>query len=289
MNRQLKPVLSFSDQVSLLQSRGLTINDVPFAEEYLSCHNYYRLNVYFKHYLDNANLFSPDISFETIIHHEENDSWFRRKLFYLFEIIELKLRSITAYTMARYSCAEAFSDNSIFRDPNEKNALINLILPSVKSSANVYWHHINTYGGHFPAWVIIEYFSFGQLSRNYKNLNTPIQNAIATEFGQQKTILQNWLHSLTVWRNICAHHGYMLKRNNPVSPKIHSSYGNYINIILNLKNTIFAATSCIRLLLNPKEWNSFRDELSMQESEENTFKLSDYDFPSDWPDILPYR
>jgi len=41
-----KPPLSFSDQISKLQSRGLRINSIPDAEHYLRNISFYRLRAY---------------------------------------------------------------------------------------------------------------------------------------------------------------------------------------------------------------------------------------------------
>ena len=44
--RYNKPPTTFSDQIQLMQQRGLTVTDVPKAEHYLAQLNYYRLAAY---------------------------------------------------------------------------------------------------------------------------------------------------------------------------------------------------------------------------------------------------
>lgn len=45
-----------------------------------------------------------------------------------------------------------------------------IILHFFKKSTPVVRHHMNKYDGHFPIWVIIEYFSLGTLSYFYRGM-----------------------------------------------------------------------------------------------------------------------
>lgn len=50
-------------------------------------------------------------------------------------------------------------------------------------------HHIANYDGHFPIWVLIEYFSIGMLSYFYRDLRSDFrfrQNVFAREGGLEK-------------------------------------------------------------------------------------------------------
>ncbi|MBS6580742.1 MAG: Abi family protein, partial [Clostridiales bacterium] len=68
-------------------------------------------------------------------------------------------------------------------------------------------HHNQKYGGKFPLWVIIEFFSMGTLSYLYADLLTPDKKQIAaTSFNTSADCLQSWLRCLTDLRNRCAHY-----------------------------------------------------------------------------------
>ena len=68
-------------------------------------------------------------------------------------------------------------------------------------------HHNQKYGGKFPLWVLIEFFSMGTLSYLYADLLTPDKKQIASaSFNTSADCLQSWLRCLTDLRNRCAHY-----------------------------------------------------------------------------------
>ncbi len=68
-------------------------------------------------------------------------------------------------------------------------------------------HHNQKYGGRFPLWVIIEFFSMGMLSYLYADLHTPDKKKIAVNsFHTSAEGLQSWLRCTTELRNRCAHY-----------------------------------------------------------------------------------
>lgn len=296
MQAPLKQALTFAQQVSHLQNKGLIVNDTAFAEQYLHDHNYYHLNIYFHHYLDNNDRFFTNTTFEKIVEHEENDCWFRKTLFSALGSIEIKARTLIAYELAHNSFPDAFSNASNFSNPTAVHQMevdAKNRMTSRGMGNQILSHHNKIYGGKLPVWVLIEYFSFGNLSRLYTLLNNFLQEEITYDFGfkkSQKVLIENWFHNLTVWRNICAHHGYLLHRKNDIRLKIHCSYPQYLGAPdITINKSIFASVSAIRLLLAPNEWNSFRNKLIAHENDVPSFQLSDYDFESNWANILPTR
>lgn len=68
-------------------------------------------------------------------------------------------------------------------------------------------HHNIEYGGHFPIWVIIDYFSLGMLSYFYSDLPNKDESYISFEYyGTSYQVVSNWLRCLTDLRNRCAHY-----------------------------------------------------------------------------------
>ena len=86
---------SFAEQVEILKSRNMIIEDEKAAEEYLSKCNYYRLNVYFHIFLSKDKTrkswtYNKKVSFEDIKAIEETDSYLRHLIFNYIEKIEFK-------------------------------------------------------------------------------------------------------------------------------------------------------------------------------------------------------
>ncbi len=62
-----KPALNIEQQIELLKSRGLIINDENFAKDILSNITYYRLSAYMK-FFQKYDLFSRNTTFEDIVY-----------------------------------------------------------------------------------------------------------------------------------------------------------------------------------------------------------------------------
>ena len=96
-----KKILTYSEQVELLKSRGMSFDDVNKSIELLEHRNYYRLSAYwFDKYQDsNSNLFNG-ISFEDISRVYEFDRKLRILILELIERLEISLRANLSYIFA---------------------------------------------------------------------------------------------------------------------------------------------------------------------------------------------
>lgn len=58
-----------------------------------------------------------------------------------------------------------------------------------------------------PVWTVLEAMTIGQLSRLFSDLHLDHRKTVAAKFGYDESVLVTWLKSLTILRNVCAHHG----------------------------------------------------------------------------------
>lgn len=65
----------------------------------------------------------------------------------------------------------------------------------------------NYEGGELPIYALVEVFSFGTLSKFYKNMKNVDKKVVAKSFGIGYTYLESWLESISYVHNICAHYG----------------------------------------------------------------------------------
>ena len=56
----------------------------------------------------------------------------------------------------------------------------------------------NYEGGKLPIYALVEVFSFGTLSKFYKNMLNRDKKAIAKSFGVGYTYLESWLESMSM-------------------------------------------------------------------------------------------
>lgn len=92
--------LSFQDQITLLKSRGLEIDNEPKALSYLQEISYYRLSAYFLPYQNAKDKFEPNITFDQIIKTYSFDRELRLLVFDCIERIEVAIRTQIVYQMS---------------------------------------------------------------------------------------------------------------------------------------------------------------------------------------------
>ena len=98
-----KPALSITEQVELLESRGLTVTDKEKAENYLSNISYYRFSAYllpFQQRNSEEHNFNYGVTFENVL----DLNLFDRELRLLvFDIIERLARAFRTQIIYQYS------------------------------------------------------------------------------------------------------------------------------------------------------------------------------------------
>lgn len=224
---------SYEQQLDKLIARGMSVKNRAAAIYALQQINYYRLGVYWHHYEmeDNTHRFKPNTQFETIIGLYNFDRKLRLLVLEALEHIEVSIRANWAYQMSEAHGTHAHLIPEIHkRKPRQRRNLWEENLekmkkdirksdkPFIKTQIKKYGHLHET-----PAiWVVSEVLSFGSLSRWYwviSDKNTK-QN-IAKVYQIHSTVLQSWLHHLTIVRNNCAHFACLWEHDFDTTPPIY--------------------------------------------------------------------
>jgi len=279
---QLKPPLSFDDQLEKLLSRGMVVKDSLKALEFLRSHNYYHLNKYFHEFMDTTGNFRDGITFETIETIYENDAWLRNHLFSLIEPFELKIKTIIANHLSLKYGSDAFYRFDIYENVNAWQNTINTVLRDVKrdSSHPVVAWHMEHYNGLFPMWVLIEFFTLGSTSRFFGNLRNTDKNEIADNFNISGYLLASWLKSISLLRNFCAHNGQLFRRIYTSAPFLPS----FFNWPSNENRSLFSISLILKRLSTREDWQLLVNGLIHRELIQPF--LGDYGFPQDWRSYL---
>jgi abortive infection bacteriophage resistance protein len=213
-----KPPKTFSEQVQLLQSRGLTVDDVDAAERFLSHTNYYRFAGYLLPFeVDHAtHTLQQNTAFEDVANLYAFDRRLRLLVLDAIERIEVSVRTQWAYHLAHEAGAHAYLHDSLVGSAKQHvRQLATLERELDRSSETFIKHFRDTYSNPDlpPVWVVCEIMSLGQLSQWY-TLMRPIalRKRIAKAYGLDQQVLQSVLQHLTYIRNICAHHGRLWNR-----------------------------------------------------------------------------
>lgn len=222
-----KPYLGVADQIALLQSRGMVINDVPKANEYLSRLGYYRLSAYWYPFrktglspqgqqivLDDFKL-GTEFKWATDLY--AFDKALRLQLLDVLERIEVFVRTGIALTIGKHDpwCHRdpARLDRS-FVSPNHHGRtphtdwISKLDDKEANSKEEFAVHFRSKYAGsQMPIWVAVELLDFGPLSYLLSGLKKPDAAAVARRCNVPRPdLFTSWVRSLSVTRNTCAHH-----------------------------------------------------------------------------------
>ncbi len=277
----IKPALSVIEQIRLLETRGMVIPDTQAAEAFLLRNNYYRLNIYFHKCMQTENQFEPGLAFEDVAAAYQFDRWLRHQLLILLESIEIHIKTRIAYYLARTYGSDCFYKIGCFKEANDFSRVVR----DFENERNrnyqdpVVIHHETVYSGKYPVWVIIEFLSFKGTSNLYGCLHERDKKRIAQDaYGINENFLGQWIHVLSVLRNICAHYGYLFRREFSVRPRLFREFG----WDTSNNGSLFAINFVLRRLSEKSSWTDYTSLLYERASELKRFSLADYGFPADW-------
>lgn len=220
-----KPPTTLDEQTSLLESRGMIIQDRERAKFYLQHLNYYRLRAYWIFFeSDPINHQFSNTKFQDVLNLYIFDRELRLLVLDAIERIEVSARSQWAYHLSHAYGSHAHLDQSLFNSVFWQRNLDDL-RKEVQRSQEVFIRHFQTnYTEQLPpAWVVCEVMPFGLLSRWFKSSPTSVKSKVAKTYELRVNLLESWLHHLTTIRNICAHHSRLWNREFTVVPRLVTS------------------------------------------------------------------
>ena len=166
-----KPFKSYDEQIALLKSRGLIINNDETAKDILKRMNYYRLSAY-SLTLRKNDQFYPGVSIEDIVSLYDFDADLRKIIFEFSEIAETSARAYIAYYYAQKYGPLGYLNNQNFESELNHSIFLKELFSAIKRSSDIFViHHKEDLEGIYPVWVAIEETTFGALSKFYKNMD----------------------------------------------------------------------------------------------------------------------
>lgn len=255
-----KPALTFQQQLAQLKSRNMIICEENQALSYLSNIGYYRLSAYwhpFKLKECTIDKFKSGTELVHVIELYEFDRRLRLLVMDAIERLEVAVRTRLAYHLAHRYGPFAHNDAANFH-PKFNHAKWSLKLEEeIKQSKDVFiTHYKNKYMGFpkIPIWMVTEVMSMGSLSICYSGLQNSEKGKIfdkkiiAEQFNLHYKRLEDWLHTLTYIRNICAHHSRLWNRELAIRPD-QSKDLNWRAPITPSRNRIFYILLMLRYML----------------------------------------
>ena len=256
--------MNVDEQLENLKQLGCSIEDEKKAKEFLHQVSYFRLIKGFGYSLKekNSNYFDG-VTFEQIKGLYLFNAKFRHLIFPEIEKVEINFRCrIANYFCCKYGVL-GYLDETNFQDPMYHQKFLEDIRAEInRNSKSPFVRNFqkNYEGGELPLYAAIELFSFGTLSKFYRNMKGEDKKAIALQYGVPYTYLESWIEHLAFVRNICAHYGRLYNAKFPKTPDLYREYTR--NGIGNQR--VYATLICLRHLLpNNDHWTRFIAEIGM--------------------------
>lgn len=264
----VKPFKTLDEQIDILKSRKLYIEDETNAINVLEHSNYYRLRGYYIHLQEkDSDDFKTGTSFTQIAQIHSFDNELRILLLRLLLDIEVVARARIAYNIAQAWGPMGYRDISNYGDscdPVKFSELMSRIDSDLENSRERFIKtYIEKYAGQFPIWVAVEVMSFGDLSKMYHLLPTVQKKNIAVAYDYlDESLLTNWIQCAAMLRNLCAHNSRLYSRNIPTPITIEKEK---LTHILNVTcgkftvypQTLFSYLIALRRISSTPIWNSF--------------------------------
>lgn len=312
----MKKFLTIADQINLLKSRNLVINDENYVANYLLSNNYYNIiNGYGKYFPQSNDVYTNGTTFNEIARLYLFDRELKQVFFKALINIEAHLKAIFAHRFAEeYSLPYAYLNTACY-DSKKALSVVSTIY-HLSGTINHYrtiqgtsiYHYIKKHND-VPIWVLVNYLDFGELRHMLAASTTKIQNKVAKDMESfireniknpqiftPETML-SFIENINDVRNICAHNnrliGFQCRRDSKYWKCLHDPYGIAANDKKRDVYSVFISTQCF---LSKIEFailhNSIRKLMNMhlknqlQSIPQNTI-LRELGFPDDWDITTP--
>jgi len=285
----MKNPFTYEKQLAALKSKGLKVENDDKCLKFLRSVNYYWFSAYLLPFKQSDGTCAQGLTFEKVHSIFEFDRKLRALIFFVIEEIELSMRSQLAYYFAHKHGAYAYLDKNLYNAGHDHKKFKSTIKGAVHNHRNtpVVMHHNAKYGGKFPIWVIIDFFSLGNLSYFYADWDIVDKKAFAKKlFGATYPFLDSWMKCITVLRNRCAHYSRLYFSMFTDAPKIPR------RIKYRCTGRLFDQLIMLQLLyLDKQKWNDVLllplKELVAEYS--GSVSPEHLGFPDNWQELIEHK
>ena len=285
--KEQQKALSISEQIDNLKSLGLIIEDEAVARSFLNDVSYFRfIKAYSLGLKPRNGLYNSGTTFDQLMELYLFNANLRQLLFAQIEYIEVNLRCRTSNYFCTTYGVLAYSESSYFANPEYHESFMYEIKSEISRNRRAPFikNFIDNYeNGEIPLYALIEIFSFGTLSKFYKNMQNSDKKAIAHTFGVNYYYFESWIECLSYVRNLCAHYGRLYNAIFAKKPKLYAD-----DRKLGVKdNRLFGVLVCMKHILSARKgWVSFVDSISALFEKYPHVRKETMGFPDDWWNIL---
>lgn len=286
-----KDFKTIEEQIEILRSRGLIIHDESQVKDFLLFNNYYRISGY-SLTLRKNDVFFKSSTFQNIVDIYNFDHEFRHIILQYLEVIEVQMKSVYAYEFTKVHGSVGYLDDSFFTDKNKHKEIMNKVnqQKTKRLSHEAYLKHfVNELHQDIPLWAAVDLFTISDISFLYSISEQSIKLAVARAFNltmnKGSSILESYMHSMTIIRNLCAHGSRIYNRLFEQKPSLNKREKNLLikNNEGKLDNAHFYGFLLIMKRIIPADKFSEMKKSIIALTQKYPFVRMDYyGFRSDW-------
>lgn len=279
--------MTVDEQVANLRSLGLIIENEELATAMLNDVSYFRLIKAFSLGLKPKNgKYNEGVTFDRIVDLYKFNCNFRQLLFPMIERIEINLRCRLANYFSNKYGVLGYEDPDNFENPDFHQVFLKDIEEEIRRNSKspfVKNFRTNYKDGKIPMYALVELFSFGTLSKFFKNMKNPDKKAVAATYNVGYTYFESWIESIAFVRNLCAHYGRLYNAKLAKTPILYKQYTK--QGIGNIR--IFGVLLCIsHLVPHDIHWKDFVDIIAVLIEKYSSVKIETMGFPAEWQSLL---
>ena len=289
-----KEFKSIDEQIAILQSRGLTINDLKYAKEFLYKNNYYRVSGY-SLTLRKHDVFSETAEFQNIIDIYEFDHELRHILLKYIEIIEVTIKSVYAYEFSKKYGPTEYLNKNHFTDSDKHAEIISKAEQQKESrlAHEAYLKHfVEDLKEPIPLWAYVDLLTISNISFLYSISELTLKTDVAKAIGLEKRgdeLLGRFMHSMTIIRNLCAHGSRLYNRLFEQKPWLNKKEKQLLIVQKDgmLDNAhLYGFILIMKRLLDPDAFVLMKSEIACLSQKYPFVNMQHYGFRSDWQSVL---
>ncbi len=286
-----KEFKTIDQQIELLRSRGLSIKDEEKAKIFLEQNNYYRISGY-SLTLRKEDVFFKSATFQNIIDIYCFDYEFRHILLQYLEVIEVQMKSVYAHEFTRIHSPTDYLNNQFFTDEKKHKEIIDKANQQKEQrlAHEAYLKHfVNELHEDIPLWAYVDLLTISGISMLYAISESELKTTIAKQFNLNMSkgsiILGQYMHSMTIIRNLCAHGSRIYNRLFEQKPSLNKNEKSLLRVNKDgeLDNSHFYGFLLIMKRLLPSDKYSEMKKSIVSLTKKYPFvKMSYYGFREDW-------
>ena len=304
-----KKFKTLDEQIEIMRSRGLVINDEDKAKNILLRENYFFLSGYRHLFIKSRKTenFISGTTFEELYAMFVFDRKVRNIFFQNLLIIENNIKSLISYQLSKkygYKEKDYLNPKNFSKDPiksRQVHDILNKVKRQIRTNVKQHsatMHYVTNYG-YIPLWILVKVLSFGIVGELYNILDDSDQIEVSNFYNLDVESLGIYLSILSNYRNLCAHEDILYDhRTQKLIPDTRYHY--LLNIEMTDgeynygKNDLFSVVIILKRLLTEKEFREFINEIGYEidilEGKTNILPITNFlnkiGLPDNWRDIV---